>query len=53
MILLKIGDNVILNNKSAHKYKTPNTGSFKITQTWNNRAITLQTDPTIGRYNDK
>ena len=40
----KVGDKVILNNKSAYKYKTPYNGPFCITQCWTNDKVKLKMD---------
>ena len=38
----KVGNKLILNNKSTCKYETPYIGSFEMTQCWTNITVTLQ-----------
>ena len=38
----KVGNKVILNNKSSHKYETSYKGTFEITQCFNNGTVSLQ-----------
>ena len=38
----KVADKVMLVNNASHKYKTPYTGQFLITQCWINVTVTLQ-----------
>ena len=45
----KVGDKLILRNKSAHKLKTPRKVLYEITQIWINGTVTLQVGETIKR----
>ena len=37
----KVYDKVMLRNKAAHKYETPYTEQYEITQTWTNGMVIL------------
>ena len=46
----KLGDKLMLNNKSSYKYEKPYKGHFEITQIWKNGMATLQMIQTTVRY---
>ena len=45
----QVGDKVMLNNKSAYKYKTSCKGSYEIIQIWTNGMVTIPMGATIDR----
>ena len=46
----KVGDNVILTNQSAYKYKLPYKVTLVITQCFTNGTVNLQCGPIISMY---
>ena len=47
----RVGDQVLVGIRSAHKYKTPFKGPYETAQTWTNRTVILRTGEVTTRIN--